>query len=374
MMQDYSYWEHDAYRRVWDICIVGAGINGISAGISILEKQPSANVLIVDRWFIPLGASTRNAGFSCFGSPSEILHDIAVMGEDAAMSLVKRRWSGLQKLKYRLTNSNSQYETFGGYELYFSATYEDIHNQLSYLNQIVEQSTGLKTVFKSVDVPGGIKNFDAAVYNPYEGQLHPGFMMEHLKNTYLQLGGHIHTGLNIDAIEDLGTHVVLKNRVSIPLESKQVIITTNAFVNDLIPQLDVHGARNHVFVTTPVQSLSWKGCFHYDEGFYYFRNIGNRILLGGARNKDFENENTDQFGTNDLIKETLKNFLYTHLAEESVTSIEFQWSGIIAIGGSKSQIITSVTPRIHTGVRCSGMGIALASLTGDELADMVLQQ
>ena len=96
MMQDYSIWEYQAYHSIWDVCIIGSGINGISTGISILEKKPDARVLIVDRWFIPLGASTRNAGFSCFGSPTEILHDISTMGEDAAKSLVLKRWQGLQ--------------------------------------------------------------------------------------------------------------------------------------------------------------------------------------------------------------------------------------------------------------------------------------
>ncbi|MEO5905290.1 MAG: FAD-dependent oxidoreductase, partial [Saprospiraceae bacterium] len=65
MHQDFSIWEYDAYGKVWDVCIIGSGINGISTGISILEKSPETKVLVVDRWFMPLGASTRNAGFSC---------------------------------------------------------------------------------------------------------------------------------------------------------------------------------------------------------------------------------------------------------------------------------------------------------------------
>ena len=99
MHQDFSIWEYEAYQTQWDICIIGSGISGLSTGISILERNPDVSVLVVDRWFIPLGASTRNAGFSCFGSPSEILDDIGKMGETPTISLIGKRWKGLQKLK-----------------------------------------------------------------------------------------------------------------------------------------------------------------------------------------------------------------------------------------------------------------------------------
>ena len=47
-------------------------------------------------------------------------------------------------------------------------------------------------------------------------------------------------------------------------------------------------ARGQIIVTEPIDDLPWTGCHHFDEGFYYFRNIGNRVLLGGARNQDFD--------------------------------------------------------------------------------------
>lgn len=370
MVQDFSFWEYEAYHTLWDVCIIGSGINGISAGISILERAPGIKVLIVDRWFIPLGASTRNAGFSCFGSPSEILSDISLMGEAEAIKLVDQRWRGLQKLQTRLSNSNARYENFGGYELFEDEEFENISSRLDYLNELIESVSGLTTVFNLVNVPDGIRGFSKVVFNKYEGQLHPVKMMEHLKQTYLSLGGKIWTGLSVEEIVEKEDYIQLCNKFAFPIEAKKVIVTTNAFVHNLIPDLDVQGARNHVLVTQQIEKLKWKGCFHYDKGFYYFRNIGNRILLGGARNKDFESENTDQFGNNQIILDALHEFLFDHLADKDI-KIEYQWSGIIAVGSEKQPIIRSISPRLFVGVRCSGMGIALASLIGEKLADMV---
>jgi len=61
-----------------------------------------------------------------------------------------------------------------------------------------------------------------------------------------------------------------------------------------------------VLVTSPIKKLPFKGAFHFDEGFYYFRNLGNRVLLGGARNKAPEAEQTDEQVTTTLIQNELE--------------------------------------------------------------------
>ena len=65
-----------------------------------------------------------------------------------------------------------------------------------------------------------------------------------------------------------------------------LIVCTNAFTKQLIPELDVIPFRNQVLITKKIQDLKLKGCFHYNKGYVYFRNVGNRILLGGFRNLD----------------------------------------------------------------------------------------
>jgi gamma-glutamylputrescine oxidase len=43
----------------------------------------------------------------------------------------------------------------------------------------------------------------------------------------------------------------------------------------------------------------------------------------------------------------------------------------MGIGSHKSYILKSVHPHVHVGVRMGGMGVALGSLVGVELADLV---
>lgn len=374
MQQDFSFWEFETYVKELDICIIGAGITGLSTGISILERAPKLRICILDRWFIPLGASTRNAGFSSFGSPSEILFDINQMGESQAMHIVAQRFNGLKLLKSRLNLEHAQYNEYGGYELYHKEEFEKLFEKLDYLNALMEDATHQESVFRVEKVPAGIRGFSHCIHNTLEGQLHPGFMMEELKQQFIRLGGRIETGIEIEKIEEFEDKVVLQNKWSIPILAGKVIVTLNAFAAKVLPQYFVHGARNHVMVTKEIPGLQWKGCFHYDEGFFYFRNIGQRILLGGARNKDFENENTAEFGSNPVIVEALHDFLYAHLADKEQGQVEYQWSGIIGLGHSKEPVMEAVSDRIYVGLPLSGIGISLASTIGEKLAELVLQQ
>jgi len=373
MLRDFSYWEQDAFGTPWDVCILGGGITGLSTAISILEKRPGIRLLVVDRGFLPVGASTRNAGFACFGSPSEVLEDIDQLGEEKALDLVRDRYRGLRKLLARVPAEAMQYRPCGGYEVFLGDTGVRVMDQLPYLNQVVGEATGLSTVYRQVDMPAGLQGFDLALFNPHEGQLHPARMIQALRTKLEHLGGRLWTGPEAGEIEEDAESAILHCHLMVPLRARQLVVTTNAFAARLLPQLQVHGARNHVLVTRPVPGLRLDGTFHHDRGYVYFRNIGDRILLGGARNLDAETEDTDAFGSNPRIVEALDRFLQSHLGVDPVDSVEYRWSGIIGVGPDKSPIVRRISPHVTAGVRLSGMGVALASLIGERLADEVLQ-
>jgi len=96
-----SFWEQNSFLK-YDFIIVGSGIVGLSAAANLKEQLPDCSVLVLERGILPSGASTKNAGFACFGSLTEILSDFKTMGEVASLQLIARRWQGLQQLQQRL--------------------------------------------------------------------------------------------------------------------------------------------------------------------------------------------------------------------------------------------------------------------------------
>lgn len=81
-----SYWEKVNFYRP-DIIIVGSGIVGLTAAIAIKKQQPNISVTILERGFLPSGASTKNAGFACFGSISELIEQEKICGTDGYIQL-----------------------------------------------------------------------------------------------------------------------------------------------------------------------------------------------------------------------------------------------------------------------------------------------
>jgi glycine/D-amino acid oxidase-like deaminating enzyme len=134
---------------------------------------------------------------------------------------------------------------------------------------------------------------------------------------------------------------------------------------------NVQPARAQVIITKPINNLKIKGSFHLQEGYYYFRNIDDRILIGGGRNLDFSNEKTMNFGQTDLIQNKLEEILKTIILPTTSFEIDQRWSGIMGVGDKKKPIVKQISNHVFCGIRLGGMGIAIGSLVGRELAALV---
>lgn len=97
----FSYWEKQSLLS-FDVIIIGGGITGLSTAISLREKDARLKIAVLERGIIPAGASTRNAGFACIGSFTEILDDLENIPEARVLQLIKMRLDGLKLLRKRL--------------------------------------------------------------------------------------------------------------------------------------------------------------------------------------------------------------------------------------------------------------------------------
>ena len=98
-MNHLSIWEKESFYKNCDIIIVGAGLMGLWTAFELKQRAPRLNITIVEKNTTPLGASTRNAGFACFGRPTELLSDADTMGEDAMWLIAQMRFLGIEKIK-----------------------------------------------------------------------------------------------------------------------------------------------------------------------------------------------------------------------------------------------------------------------------------
>src|SRR5215218_6866175 len=112
-----SIWERETFFAPQDVVIAGSGFAGLWSAYYIKKKHPKAKVSILDRGLIPTGASTRNAGFACFGSLTEVVHDAETMGLEKTLALAEMRFKGLERIQ-KVFPSGIDFERCGGYELF----------------------------------------------------------------------------------------------------------------------------------------------------------------------------------------------------------------------------------------------------------------
>jgi glycine/D-amino acid oxidase-like deaminating enzyme len=154
----------------------------------------------------------------------------------------------------------------------------------------------------------------------------------------------------------------------VELRCERLLYCTNAFTNTITGQQLATPGRGQVIVTSPISGLRLRGTFHYDEGYYYFRNVGDRVLLGGARNIAFAEEQTTEMVTTEVIQQRLRAFLHDHLLAGCSYDIAYQWSGIMAFTPNKQPIITSPANNTMAVIGCNGMGVALLPVLAEEVA------
>ena len=374
----FSIWEQQALLR-FDVIIVGAGIIGLSAAIELAEREPKCSIAVLERGPFSSGASTRNAGFACFGSLTEIAADIDRIGVEGALQVIDARRAGLELLRKRVGDRNLEFEMFGGYELLFP-------EQISALDHLAEINALLKPmfatqVFRPADAAIAKFGFNqkavaAMLFNPLEGQIHSGKMIAQLMKLAAERGVRIITGAEVTAVADGAEIATVDCRFGVnqpaTFAAGQLILCTNAFTSTLLPDVPITPGRGQVLVTSPISGLAIRGAFHFDEGFYYFRNVGDRVLFGGGRNLAFAEETSHELTLNNAIQERLEELLRTVILPEKHFQIEHRWAGIMGFSSTKLPIVQRAGNRVAVGFGCNGMGVALGSSIGRQLANLVL--
>ncbi|MGV3695873.1 NAD(P)/FAD-dependent oxidoreductase [Flavobacterium sp.] len=367
-----SYWELKNWFTDVDFTIVGSGIVGLHCALALREKFPHSKILVLEKGMLPQGASTKNAGFACFGSLSEIIDDLKSHSEEEVIKLIQKRWNGLQLLRKTLGDEAIDFKPYGGYELFLTQdenTYTECLQKLPFINEL------LKPLFRSDVFAKEVDRFDFrgiqeyVIFNPFEAQVDTGKMMNALLKKAVA-----NNILILNRVEVVSHHEK-ENGVEVQFAdfsfvTKKLLFATNGFSGALTNN-QVKPARAQVLITEPIPNLDIKGTFHLDRGYYYFRNIDDRILFGGGRNLAFETETTTELGQTALIQNRLEELLREVILPNTDFKIAHRWSGIMGLGSTKKPIVEQLSENVYCGVRLGGMGVAIGSLIGRELADLV---
>ena len=369
-----SIWEKQSFPSLTDFVIIGAGITGLFTALFLKQKYPNASIRIVERGAHPIGASLRNAGFACFGSPSEILDDASSEGREKAISRLIRRYQGLVRLREALPANTGLWKANGGHEVFGkndAMILEECLEILPDLNRRLKSEIGLEPYSISQNTSG------MAVARPLiaikgEASIHSGAVIMHLLKLVESQNVKIQFNTEVDDFERINDQVRLSCTQGPEIRCTQLILCTNAFTRELV-DIDVWPNRGQVLLTEPIRGLKLRGNYHLNQGYFYFRDFEGGILLGGGRHLDRVNEQTASADTTKKIQNELENLLREIIIPQTEYSIKMRWAGTMAFGrnNEKEPLVRELEPGIFAAVRLGGMGIAMAPNVARELVDII---
>ena len=382
-MQSNPFLRHDI--TTCDVVIIGSGIVGLSSAASILERNPRKKVIVLERGLLPTGASTKNTGIVGVDCFVDVLEDLLTVDESKIRSTIESRQQGVKKLLSRLGVEGTDYQRNGSYEL---LTEKEIHHleQIDRANKVLFPifNDNVFTVANSKIKELGFNDeiVKGLVHNRFGAQIDSGRTISSLLKYVRRLGAIVITGAeatNYEKSPEGAIQINVRNpaandKDSLVFSCTKLVIATNAFSNRLLKtKVDLIPARGQVMVTKPIPGLKFKGSFTFEEDYYYGRTIGNRVLIGGARNSDFQNEETEKFENSHVVTSNLMRVLKEVILKDQDFEIEHRWAGIMGFGrNTREKIIQEVEEDVYAGIRFSGSGKSLGSYVGEALSEMVL--
>ncbi len=370
---NFSFWENETLINETDIAIIGGGITGLSTAIHLKKNDSNLQIKILERGPMPWGASSKNAGFACFGSLGEIMDDLKHSTIEEIIDLIKLRKSGLDELKKLIGEEVMDFQKHGGLELFTPEQEKELNDCIKFLPEINQKLRPIfgGNVYTLIENNFGFNGVLGIIKNNFEGQIDTGLMIQAYIKKAKKLGIEIINGADVNNLEEIDKKVIISLKGGMNISAKKTVICSNGFAKQLLPNEDVEPARAQVLITKPIKNLPFKGTFHYDKGYYYFRNINNRVLFGGGRNIDFKGENTTIMENSvDIITE-LKRILKEVILPNTPHEIDYTWAGIMGVGNTKEPIIKNISNNIICAVRLGGMGVAIGTIVGKKAAELV---
>lgn len=370
----HSYWQKEYLLPQADVTIIGAGLTGLFSAYFLSQKFKDAHIRILERGVVPDGASARNAGFACFGSPSELLDDAEAEGWDATLKRVQDRKSGLNQLVEICGQESIDYRPEDGFEVFTSAQAElftRCREQLSELNQKVSEVLGFEPyeIAQITDFP--FSNIEGVIRIRGEASLNSAKVLQQLLDLVRANGVEMHFNQDVQSYKpvDGGFDLFTAGRQWF---SRKLVFATNAFSSDFFKSEDFVPGRGQILLSQPLPHFKLSGSYHIERGYFYLRQVNDRLMLGGGRHLHPEVEKTTSLELNAKIQTALEDLL-RRLLPDLELKIEQRWAGIMAFGSDnqKEPILKEMPDGSWLAARLGGMGIAMSSHLARSLSQQI---
>lgn len=355
-----------------DVCIIGAGYTGLSAGLHLAEA--GLKVVVLEAQKVGWGASGRNGG--------QIVHsysrDIDVIersyGPAQAKALGGMAFEGAQVIRERVAKYGIACDLKNG-GIYAAKTASKV--------KALEEH---KTLWERYGHPGmqlygrdEVSRFVASdayhgiLVDPTGGHIHPLNLALGQATALEMLGGVIHEDSAVLRVERGEPAVV--HTASGKVRARFVIFAGNAYLGGLEPQLAAKSmpCGTQVVATEPLGER-WREVIPSDfcvedNNFlldYYRLSADRRLIFGGGV----------IYGARDpsRIESLIRPNLEATFPQLTGVRIDYAWTGNFLLTLSRLPQVGRLAPNLYYSQGCSGHGVTFTHLIGRVLAEAIRGQ
>ncbi len=359
-----------------DVVIVGAGITGLSAALTLVKAN--RNVLLVDANQAGYGASTRNAGFLSKAHLHSLSTLIQKHGEGKAVSLVEEACKAFDFTEALIKREKISCDYNSSGRIYWAYTQqqgEKLHSEhqalvkhFSRLN-ITSNMTGSSVLSNDIHS----KQYHQGLFVKDSSTLHPGLYTQGLEQRVCENGAMLASNTRVEKLEKKTSGFTVKTSRG-DIQANQVIIATNAYVGEETPYfrqrvVPVVGQMIAIKPNDPamLEKLLPNHIAHLDvRAMFRFwrRSPDNSHILFGSRT-GFAAPSPNKAAAQ------LKSLLVDIFPELAQSTASHYWKGLL--GGTMDQFPhLGCENGIYYATGMNGHGVPMGTYLGDNIAKKLM--
>ena len=354
-----------------DVCVVGAGFTGLWTAVSVLEREPDARVVVVEREVAGFGASGRNGGWASALFPIGPAELARRHGADAARAMTEAMVDTVVEIGRAAAalGIDCDFDRQGTYSLIRSA----LADRAAEAEQAEAAEAGLPVPVRVSDPALG-----DALLTEACASLHPGKLVRGLARAVEERGGLVFEGTRVTGVEP-GRVTTTEGTVI----ADRVVIATEAWGSELAAV----GRRilplySLVLATEPLPGSAWaeiglpRGATVTDfrhNLVYGQRTADDRFVFGGRGARyHLGSAIRPQYDRSAIVHRHLEQSLAALFPAAAGARITHRWGGPLGVPRDWHPFVSPLAGgRVVVAGGYVGDGVATANLAGRTAADLV---
>lgn len=358
-----------------DICIVGAGVCGLSCALE--AEARGLNTVVVERAEVAAGASGRSAGFLMRGMAESYAATARALGRQQARLVWQWSEENLELLK---ADGAAGLASFQSAPSCLLALNDEEAGDLEQSAAMLRED-GFEATFpwRADDTVFAAGHLHAALLNPRDAAVNP---VELCRLLASKVRGRVIEGQEAHAIEPNDRAITI-HCADITVRAQRAIICINAWAGALIPALARAVAPNRgQMLAARAPGCRLDASYYANRGADYLRQTPDGLIVAGGQRARFEaQERTLDERPSDQVQQAIERFVRKLLGVE--IEVVARWAGAMGFSPDGLPLIGPAAPagwssgdadgRVWFCGGFTGHGMSLARRAAKEAAGAMLE-